>query len=306
VIDDRSEDSTGAIFDRLSEEFGPRLRVLYIRELPSGWLGKTHAMWRGGSVATGKWLLFTDADVVHTPQSLWLAVACAERNHAAHMVLLPTMHTHTVGERMMISFFQAMFLFQHRPWKAADPRSRDYLGVGAFNLVRRDAYEAIGTYESMRLSVVDDMRLAEKLKQSGWRSCIAFGPGMVTLRWAVGARGVVQNLIKNFFAHLHYSIAFALFAVCGMLWLHLGPWLGLCFATGWARAGYGLAMGVLAATYVGMGRRTGIRASYLLLHPVATVLMAYTVLLSTVLTLSRGGVVWRGTFYPLNELKRNF
>jgi len=305
VVDDRSEDATGAILERLVAESDARLQLLHVRELPPGWLGKTHAMWRGAAVATGQWLLFTDADVVHQTQSLRLAVDCATRHDAAHMVLMPTMRTHTLGERMMIGFFQCMFLFQHRPWKAADPASRDYLGVGAYNLVRRDAYEAIGSYESMRLCVVDDMRLAERLKQAGFPFCAAFGPNLVQIRWAMGATGVVRNLTKNFFAHLQFNLAFALLAALGMLWLHLGPWLGLGFAAGWARAGYGLAMAVLVASYAAMSRYSDTRPVDLLLHPAAAVLMTCALLLSTSLTLLRGGVLWRGTFYPLAELKRN-
>jgi hypothetical protein len=211
----------------------------------------------------------------------------------------------SVGERMMISFFQAMFIFAHRPWKVRDPKARDSMGVGAFNMVRRSAYEKIGTYRSMRLSVVDDMRLGEKVKQAGMASRVALGAEMVRVRWAVGAKGVVRNLTKNFFAHLHYNLAFAVMAACGMLWLHLGPWIGTAFARGWARAGYAVALCALLTVYVGMGMHTKIGVGYVLLHPVASVLMVFTLMRSTVLTLAHGGVEWRGTFYPLGELKRN-
>jgi hypothetical protein len=132
---------------------------------------------------------------------------------------------------------------------------------------------------------------------------VAFGDGMVRVRWAVGARGVVQNLTKNFFAQLHYNLAFAVAAVFGLLWLHLGPWIGTAFATGWARVGYSVALGSLLTVYVAMGRRTKIGVGYVLLHPVASVIMVFALMRSTVLTLVRGGVVWRGTFYPLDELK---
>ena len=304
VVDDRSVDATGAILDRLLCEYPERLMVVHVRELPAGWLGKTHAMWSAACASTGEWILFSDADVIHAPEALRRAVHYAERERADHMVVLPTMLMETVGERMMISFFQAMFIFAFRPWKVRDPKARDSMGVGAFNMVRRTAYEKIGTYESMRLSVVDDMRLGEKIKQAGLPSRVAFGEDMVTLRWAVGAGGVVRNLTKNFFAQMHYSAAFAAAAACGMLWLHLGPWLGAMFATGWARAGYVLALCCLVMVYAGMGRRTKISIVYVLLHPVASLLMVYTMLLSTVLTLSRGGVEWRGTFYPLAELRR--
>ena len=306
VVDDRSEDATGAILEGLKAEFGERLTVVQVRELPPDWLGKTYAMAQAAEIATGDWLLFSDADVVHAPGSLRRAVRYAEREQAAHMVLLPTMQMESVGERMMISFFQAMFIFAHRPWKVRDPKSKDAMGVGAFNLIRRGAYEKIGTYRSMRLSVVDDMRLAEKVKQAGLASRVAFGEGLVTVRWAVGARGVMRNLTKNFFAHLRYNLAFALLAACGMLWLHLGPWLGTAFSSGWARAGYAVALACLFGVYIAMGRRTKIAIGYVLLHPAATVLMACTLLRSTVLTLARGGVVWRGTFYPLAQLKKNW
>jgi glycosyltransferase involved in cell wall biosynthesis len=306
VVDDRSEDATGAILDRLKIEFGERLAVVHVRELPPGWLGKTHAMWKAAEAATGEWFLFSDADVVHSPDALRRAVQYAGQEQAAHMVLLPTVQMRSTGERMMIPLFQTSVLFAHRPWKVRDPKARDAVGVGAFNLIRREAYQKIGTYQSMRLSVVDDMRLAEKVKQAGLPSRVALGENMVTVRWAVGAGGVVRNLTKNFFAHLRYNLGFALLALLGVLWLHLCPWLGTALATGWARAGYAVALGSLIAVYVEIGKRTGISLGYLLLHPVASLLMGYTILRSTVLTVGRGGVVWRGTFYPLAELKKNF
>jgi hypothetical protein len=305
VVDDRSEDATGEILDRLNVEYGKRLVVVHVRELPPGWLGKTHAMWSAAQAASGEWILFSDADVVHAPEALRRAMGYAEQERADHMVLLPTMLMESVGERMMIPFFQAMFIFAYRPWKVRDPKARDSIGVGAFNLVRRSAYEKIGTYESMRLSVVDDMRLGEKVKQAGLASGVAFGEGMVTVRWAVGARGVVQNLTKNFFAQVRYNVAFAMAAACGLLWLHLGPWLGTAFAPGWSRAGYAIALCSLVAVYGGLARRLKTRMVYVLLHPAASVLMVFTLLRSTVVTLARGGVDWRGTFYPLEELKRN-
>lgn len=305
VVDDRSEDATGEILDRLRAEHGARLAVMHVRELPAGWLGKTYAMWSAAETATGEWILFSDADVVHAPAALRRVVHYAEQEQAAHIALLPTMLMESVGERMMIPFFQAMFLFAHRPWKVSDPRARDTMGVGAFNMVRRTAYEKIGTYRSMRLSVVDDMRLGQKVKQAGLASRVAFGDGMVRVRWAVGAHGVVRNLTKNFFAQLRYNLALAAAATFGLLWLHLGPWFGTAFATGWARAGYAVALGCLLTVYAGLDRRMNVGVGYVLLHPVASLLMVFSLVRSTVLTLARGGVEWRGTFYSLDELKRN-
>src|SRR2546430_5129562 len=154
AVNDRSTDSTGDIMERISAKPGvslPQFRVIHHRELPNGWLGKTHAMWTAANEAAGEWLLFTDADVLFKPESLRRALAYAEAERADHVVLFPQMIMKTPGEYMMIAFFQTMFVFGHRPWKVADPSTRDHMGVGAFNLVRRSTYEAVGTYAALRM-----------------------------------------------------------------------------------------------------------------------------------------------------------
>ena len=165
AVNDRSTDRTGEIMERvaLSGSVKGRLRVIHHSELPFGWLGKTHAMWTATNEATGDWLLFTDADVLFKPDSVRRALAYAEAERADHVVLFPQMIMKRPGEYMMIAFFQTMFVFGHRPWKVADPKTRDHMGVGAFNLIRRSVYEAVGTYEALRMEVLDDMKLGLSL-----------------------------------------------------------------------------------------------------------------------------------------------
>jgi cellulose synthase/poly-beta-1,6-N-acetylglucosamine synthase-like glycosyltransferase len=147
AVDDRSTDRTGEIMDQVaaSPQAHGKLRVFHVRELPTGWLGKTHAMWTAAKQATGDWLLFTDADVLFKPDSLRRALAYAESVNADHVVLFPRMIMTKPGERMMIAFFQTLFVFGHRPWKVADPSTDDHMGVGTFNLIRRSVYEAVGS-----------------------------------------------------------------------------------------------------------------------------------------------------------------
>jgi len=310
AVDDRSDDATGEILDGLQqewrergEELHHRLKVLHILELPAGWLGKTHAMWSAGKQATGQWILFTDADVLYRRDALRRAVAYAERQHADHMVLFPTMVMQSVGERMMIAFFQSQFVFARRPWKAADPQSRDAIGVGAFNLIRREAYERIGTYERMRLDVLDDMRLGELVKQEGLRQRVAFGRNLLRLRWVFGAGGMVRNLTKNGFAILKFNAWFALLAVCGVLLLNVGPFAGALMTTGWPRAGFLLAIAAIFLVYVGMSWHSDVPSWLAVLHPVGALVFCYALARSAALTLLRGGVEWRGSFYSLAELR---
>jgi len=327
AVNDRSTDRTGEIMEKVARNHkqdpgapflasfarkpalsqpkgGDRLRVLHHRELPAGWLGKTHAMWTATNEAKGEWLLFTDADVQFKPDSVRRALAYAEAEHADHVVLFPQMIMKRPGEFMMIAFFQTMFVFGHRPWKVADPKSKDHMGVGAFNLIRRTAYEAVGTYEALRMEVLDDMKLGKVVKNAGFAQRNVFGGDLISIRWARGARGVVDNLTKNFFAVLSFQWWRTLISAFGLAFLNLMPFLGVWLAHGWERLPYAIALASMFAIYVGMSWRSKVPAYYFLLHPVSTALFVYTLLLSMCHTLRNDGIIWRGTKYPLEELRK--
>lgn len=304
AVDDRSIDRTGKIMERVAAGApGRALRVIRIAELPSGWMGKPHAMWSASNHATGDWLLFTDADVLFKPDVLRRAVAYAEAEAADHLVLFPRMIMKHPGEKMMIAFFQTLFVFGHRPWKVADPKTGDHIGVGAFNMIRRRVYEAIGTYQALRFEVLDDMKLGKVVKNAGYAQRNVFGADLISIRWAKGAMGVVDNLTKNFFAIMSFQWPRALASCFALAFLNLMPFAGVLLAHGWARLGYAAALISMFSIYVGMSTKSDIPPYYFVLHPVSTALFVYTMLRSTFLTLRRGGVAWRGTFYPLEELR---
>jgi glycosyltransferase involved in cell wall biosynthesis len=306
AVNDRSTDNTGGIMDWFAADVAAqgRLKIIHVAELPPGWMGKTHAMWTAGNQATGDWLLFTDADVLFKPDSVRRALVYGEAERADHVVLFPQMIMKSPGEKMMIAFFQTLFVFGHRPWKVADPKTKDHMGVGAFNMVRRSVYEQIGTYQRLRMEVLDDMKLGKVVKESGYAQRNVFGGDLISLRWARGAMGVVNNLTKNFFAILSFQWWRALITCFGLAFLNLGPFLGIFLSHGWARLPYGIALLSMFAIYVGMSRKSSVRAYYFLLHPLSTTLFLYTLMRSTILTLSQDGIVWRGTKYPLEELRK--
>ncbi len=325
AVNDRSTDSTGEIMERIAKNPRPStgsghafsqstremghpgsrsFRFVHHTELPAGWLGKTHAMWTAANQATGDWLLFTDADVLFKPDSLRRALAYAESVPADHVVLFPRMIMKRPGEYMMIAFFQTMFMFGHRPWKVADPSTDDHMGVGAFNLVRRGVYDAVGTYEALRMEVLDDMKLGKVVKKAGFAQRNVFGGDLISIRWAKGALGVVNNLTKNFFAVLSFQWWRTVISAFGLAFLNFGPFLGVFLAHGWARVPYAGALASMFAIYIGMSWRSAVPAYYFLLHPVSTALFIYTLLRSMILTLRNDGIEWRGTKYPLEELRK--
>jgi glycosyltransferase involved in cell wall biosynthesis len=329
AVNDRSTDRTGEIMERVAEGLGQSqsqdqssnsqvsqnqpdmghptlrsLRAIHHSELPGGWLGKTHAMWTAANQANGDWLLFTDADVLFKPESLRRAVAYAESVPADHVVLFPQMIMKQPGEYMMIAFFQTLFMFGHRPWKVADPRTKDHIGVGAFNLVRRRVYDAVGTYEALRMEVVDDMKLGKVVKNAGFAQRNVFGGDLISVRWGKGAFGIVSNLTKNFFAVLSFQWWRTVISAFGLAFLNFGPFLGVFLTHGWARVPYAVALGAMFLIYIGMSRRSAVPVYYFLLHPVSTTLFIYTLLRSMFHTLWNDGIVWRGTKYSLDELRK--
>jgi len=306
AVNDRSTDRTGEVMDRMAStaEARGRLRVIHIAELPQGWLGKAHAMWSAARHATGDWLLFTDADVLFRPDVLARSMAYAESEAADHVVLFPRMIMKSPGERIMIAFFQTLFVFGHRPWKVADPKTKDHMGVGAFNLLRRRVYDAVGSYEALRFEVVDDMKLGKIVKNAGYAQRNVYGADLISLRWVKGAMGMVNNLTKNFFAIVSFQWWRALLSAFALAFLNLMPFFGIWLAQGWARLPYSVALASIFAIYVGMSWESDIPAYYFVLHPIGAALFVYIMLRSMVLTLTRGGVVWRGTFYSLSELRR--
>jgi glycosyltransferase involved in cell wall biosynthesis len=308
AVDDRSTDQTGAVMEALAQaerEAGRQmLQVLHVTELPPGWLGKTHAMSLAAQQATGEWLLFTDADVVFHPGALRRALAWATRSKADHMVLLPTVVMHSWGERMMISFLQVMSIWAVRPWRVPDPNAkRDSVGVGAFNMVRRDVYDAIGGWEALRMEVLEDLTLGRRIKQRGFSQRVALGVDMVNVRWARGAFGVVDNLTKNLFALFRFRPEVVFGVACGILLFTLFPLLA-CLAGPALWWPTGLMLIALWLAYQLAGKYQHFSAAQMFLFPAATLLLLYAMLRSMLLAIWRGGILWRGTFYSLGDLRR--
>jgi Glycosyltransferase like family 2 len=306
AVNDRSTDQTGRIMERLAAEPAAqgRLRVVHVAELPPGWLGKLHAMWLGAQKGSGEWLLFTDADCVFHPQTLRRAVHYATKTGVDHLVIFPTGHMETLGEKILISFPGVMGNFVMRHWKIREPNARDHIGVGAFNLIRRSAYEAIGTYEKLRLEVVDDIKLGESVKKAGLRQDVVYGRGLVTLRWGAGAAGIIGNLEKNMFAFLRFRLTLVLAVCAAVFYLCVWPFAGLALAPGWSRGAFAVAVGMIALAYALTARYTTGSAWLFLTCPLGAILLIVAVLRSTFLALRDGAVTWRGTKYELDELRK--
>jgi len=275
-----------------------------IDELPAGWLGKPHALQRGYEAASGEWLLFTDADVQFHAESLRRAVSIVEERKLDHLTLMCAVQMHGFWEKMLITFFGLGFHVATNPNNVGNPRSKSYVGIGAFKLVRRTAYEESGMHRRLALEVVDDMKLAKNIKRAGFRSCVGVAQKHVSVRWHAGAGNIVRGVTKNFFAAASYSLGIVAAQSFGIFCTNILPFVALPFLRGWPLAFDAFAVAAALGFHAGVAVVMRVSPLYALTDRLGAILFTYMLLRSTVVTMWQGGIVWRGTFYSLEELRR--
>lgn len=307
AIDDRSTDRTGERMDAMAAEAaknGPHtLQVIHNKTLPAGWLGKPHALKLGTDRATAPWLLLTDADVTFAPDALERALRTALFKGADHLVVLPTLLRKGFAEAAMEGTLEVMSSWSFRMWKVEDPKAPDFFGVGGFTLVRREVLAAVGGIERLRLEVVEDVSTGWLVKRAGYRSSIAFGPGLVRIRWIEGYFGIVGNFEKNGFAGLRFNSGRLAVACLGVLTSAVVPVAAMVVGV-WGLSGGLMTYAAIALCFQANRRLTGISPWTAVLFGPSAVVLAWAFARSGVLTLVRGGVMWRGTLYPLKELRQ--
>jgi len=303
AANDRSSDGTKTILNDAARG-DARLKVVNIAELPAGWLGKPHALQLAYEASSGEWLLFTDADVRFRPDAIRRAINLVQTRKLDHLTLMTDVEMHGFWEKTVLTFFGMGFHLATNPRGVSDPRSTAYIGIGAFQLVKRTAYEASGTHRRLRMEVLDDMKLAKIVKHTGFRSAVGVAQDFVTVRWHAGIRNIIRGVTKNFFAGAEFKLSTAALQLIGILCANIVPFMALPFVHGWM-LGF-----VIVSVAIALGFHAGtawvMRASplYALTQPLGAAIFGYMLLRSTIVTLRQGGIVWRETFYPLDELRR--
>jgi glycosyltransferase involved in cell wall biosynthesis len=302
-VNDRSEDATGRILDEFAASH-PRFRAIHVAELPAGWLGKSHALQQAYEASSGEWLLFTDADVRFKTDVLRRAMTMVTGRKLDHLSLFGDVEMVGFWEKVVVTFFGMAFHMATAPSEVINPKSGAYVGVGAFQLLKRSAYEAAGTHRRLAMEVVDDMKLGKIVKQAGFRSAVAVAQDSVMVRWHAGARNLINGVTKNFFAVSGFSVIKVMIAIVGLFLMNVLPFAGLVFGHGWVRIFAVICVVIVLCFHAGVDIVMRVSPLYCFTVPIGAVIFSYMLLRSTVYTLKQGGIIWRGTFYPLEALKR--
>src|SRR5437773_4913453 len=307
VVDDRSSDATGDVLRDLAAK-DKRLSVLRVDDLPAGWLGKDHALWRGAARASGEWLLFTDADVVFAQGALRKAVAYAAKEELDHLTLAPRLVARGLTLRAFVAFFGYAFVALWGAYLANDPKSKRGVGIGAVNLVRRSAYERIGTMRALSLRPDDDIRLGRRLRGFGFRQRVLNGNQLLSVEWYPSLGAAISGLEKSMYSSLEYRLIDAaglvLYLVATMVW----PFAGVLLVGGIDRVLLAIVVVCLVAALLETYRQsmsprlTPSALAIALLLPFSATCFAWAIMRSVYIAETRG-VRWRGTTYPLSLLR---
>ncbi|MFD2144924.1 glycosyltransferase [Mucilaginibacter antarcticus] len=299
VVNDRSTDRTGEILARFNH---PKLTVITLRSLPDGWLGKNNALYQGYLHSTADWLLFTDADVEFHPDAISRAFGYVEKHQLDHLSILPDVRSRSTLLNSILGTFSMMLMTVIRPWDARKPKRSGFIGVGAFNLLSRTAYEKVGTHIAIKLNPVDDAKLGKNIKQAGLRQDALSGKDYICLEWYKTIKQFRDGLMKNSFAMGNYSLYRTLFDISGaLLFVALPLPVMLIFGDIAIRL---MALLFLVVQILYFAVVPPNKWWYALMVPYAGFLMAYIVARSAFITLRQGGIYWRDTFYPLDALKK--
>lgn len=302
-IDDRSSDATPDILRRLAVE-DSRLKYVSVTSLPDGWFGKNNAMWRGAEMATGEWLCFTDADCVfESPHSLATSMRHALSVGADFLSILPEHEAHTRWERIVQPACSAVMMLWFNPISVN--RGKVAYANGAFMLVERSCYDAIGGHAAVRSDVNEDIHLARRARQMGKRLLITTARGLYSVRMYDSFARIWSGWTRIFvgsFARTWHIVR----AIIVLVYFTFVPWLALAMALApewrdWSLSGLSTIAAASCvfeiaamAVFYRLGR---VPIRYSLLYPVGAVIALGALMNATKCAAAGGSFTWRGTRY---------
>ncbi|MBI2192283.1 MAG: glycosyltransferase [Planctomycetes bacterium] len=298
LVNDHSTDRTGEIARRIAAEDN-RLRVIEAADLPPGWVGKPWALHQAAQAARGDWLLMTDADILHRPNSVRKAMGFALARRIDLFSLLPGLDCESFWERVVLPPIGLLFAALFPVYRCNDPRSNLVLAAGAFILVRTRVYQDVGGHESIRNEMVDDVGIGRQVKRRGYKIWLAYDEGLVRTRMYSSLAEIWEGFSKNFYPASNFSAPKMLGGM--FLWtsmvllppafLCVGPSAGIPFVLAAA------VTGLMAILYAGTLLQFRLPVRHVFTLPLGTV-MLHAIAFSSFYRYRFGrGLAWKGRTY---------
>jgi len=302
AVNDRSTDQTGDILNRLAEE-DERLNVVHVEELPDGWLGKNNALHQAAVVTDTDYLLFTDADVSFDAECVKRAIGYTESHGVDHLTMFPKVPMPGLMLNAFVVFFFKTFVLYYQAWRVSNPNSKAFLGIGAFNLVRNNAFREVGGFLRIRMEVVDDLWLGKLLKQGGFRQQVLIARDDISVPWYGSVREMIVGLDKNTYAGVNYNPLLWMTMILGIGLGFFWPFAAIFFYEGPLQILFAWICGVLMVSSGWMAIRMKITPCIAVCVPFIVAIFIFTIMRAGIIFYIRGGIKWRGTLYTKEQLQ---
>ena len=293
MVDDHSRDGTAAIAQQIAEKSNQsaRMNLMSAPELAAGWCGKVSAMNAGVCNSKSDYILFTDADIRHSPQSLRLLVARAEARRLDMVSRMVRLNCQSFAEKLLIPAFVFFFAMLYPFRRANDRYSKVAAAAGGTMLVRRERLATIGGMEAIKGALIDDCSLARVIKDSGGAIELTMTNSILSLRPYPHLRDVWHMVARTAYTQLRYNPFLLIATIIGMLMLYVLPLLLFVVApTFWASLAGFICWGLMAGLYTPMVRFYGLPMAWAVTLPVAGIIyMAATVDSARRYYLGKGG-----------------
>jgi glycosyltransferase involved in cell wall biosynthesis len=302
AINDRSTDSTPQILERMQQQH-PILKIAHINTLPDNWLGKNHALHLASQRATGSWLLFTDADVIMKPDTLQKAISYAIHNQLDHLTIFEHHTRQAFWLKVALLGSYIAYTMAMKPWRIRRPNSKKSIGHGAFNLVKKSAYESCFGHQAIAMECLDDLKLGELLKKNGFHQDTVDGRDFVEREWYSSMRNMIQGMKKNCFAFYDFQLFPVLRDATAAVFFFIWPMFAVFIFSGplFYLNVINVVLTAILSFYVARHFRIG--KYYALFYPLSIAILVYTMCNSVLATYRNKGIIWRGTHYPLKMLR---
>lgn len=316
VVDDRSDDETPALAAAMCEE-DSRMKLVRIRELPQGWLGKSHALWTATRQTCADWVLFVDDDCELHPSAVRTVISEALSRKVQLLSLWPRHDGRSFWEHMIIPLCGGIIAMWFKPPRKSSKSSGGAFANGQFLLMKRDAYERIGGHREIRTALIEDVVLAEHAMSQGVKSFVGSGRDLYCIRMYDGFRSAFEGWCRIFVGAIRSTPKL----MTSISWLLTGsllpfvvlPWILLLVAGSSmtidtlphdAKLAFVACMVQLVLMMIVSFRFWGFGYCpriYLWLYPVS-VLVVVGILAKAVFVLAiRRRIIWRDTLYRIDS-----
>lgn len=226
VLNDGSSDRTGEILERLvHSDNRSLLRVIQGKPLPSGWHGKAWACDQLGKASGGDFLLFTDADTFHFPDSVARSVAAMQESGADLLSMTPRQEMNSFWEKLVVPLIYFILLC-YLPLKLvhATPTPSLCFANGQFMMFKRRMYMGIAGHGAVSTDLVEDVWLCRAVKKNGGKVLSYNGMETVSCRMYRNFSEVWEGFSKNLFAGLSYHSSGLLLLMFITVLVYIAPY----------------------------------------------------------------------------------